>query len=288
MSDISVFNDDKSIREENGLKFYNIPANYPLFKASKMLDNYGSMTLESGRFYFFGLKNMHPEYIENYEKEYGIIFEFITTQPLKLLALDDPDTVDILYENTDNSNIKYILDNNYGHTSGIRKTVSDKDRELSQYLCEQGYDGYAIKTMPTEGGGTFHTEFMICNATSKTRMIGKITSDEHVGHILQDAKMKKLEEERESARKRAREEKLSKRSVNENKGIFSLSRLNFSDYDYSGINSDLGVKPRRLFGGRNRTHKQKNNKSKSKKQNQKRQRKTRTEKKRKLPKKDRQ
>jgi len=264
---------------EDGLKFYTIPADYPLFKASKMLDNYGSMTLESGRFYFFGLKKMHPEYIENYETEYGIIFEFITTQPLKLLALDDPDTVDILYENTDNSNIRYILDNNYGHADGIRKTVSDKDRELSQYLCEQGYDGYAIKTMPTEGGGTFHTEFMICNATSKTEMIGRITSDENVRFILQDAKMKKLDEEREAARKRAREEKLSNRPVKN----FSFGRLTFGDDD---SDDDYDHNPKKS-GGRNRTRtrKQNNKKSKSKKQKkQKQYRKTRKEKKRKLQK----
>jgi len=146
---------------EDGIKFYNIPVGYPLFKASKMLDAHNSMSLENGRFYFFGLKKMDAGYIEEYEKEYGIIFEFITTQPLKLIAMDDPDTVNILYENAnDMDDIQKILDKNYGHDDGIRKTESDADRTLSQYLCDQRYDGYAIKTMPTEGGGTFHTEFM--------------------------------------------------------------------------------------------------------------------------------
>lgn len=257
-SDISVFD---NFVIENGMKFYMIPVGYPLFKASKMLDSRGSMSLENGRFYFFGLKNMGDGYIEQYEKIYGIIFDFITTQPLKLIAMDDPNTVNTLYENARGMyDIQNILDKNYGYRTGKRDSVSDKDRMLSQYLCDQGYDGYAIKTMQKDDGGTFHTEFMICNATSKTRMNGRITSDEHVGHILHAAKIKELEEKLEEERKRKREEERHKRMpqpADKTKTVFSFARNLFGNENESDDDdmNDVSIK-RKLFGGRRRTNKQ--------------------------------
>lgn len=193
---------DNFVINADQLKYYTIPAEYPLFKASKA-DRAG-MSLKPDRFYFFGVKNMDPGYIDEYEDIYGIIYEFKTTQPLKLLALDDRDTVNKLYEDDDiNYKIQDILDDNYGHMNGIRDSQSDKDRELSQYLCNKGYDGYAIEFMLTDTG-VFHSEFMICNASSKVEYVGRITSDEHVEHILEDARLKRLDQEREDARKAAR------------------------------------------------------------------------------------
>ena len=45
--------------EKNGYNYYVVPKGYPLFKASKEFNNPNniSLNLESGRPYFFGLKN---------------------------------------------------------------------------------------------------------------------------------------------------------------------------------------------------------------------------------------
>ena len=74
--------------QENGIYYYIIPKNYPLFKATNNYDiNTGGLFLTPNRFYFFGAKDENPEYIESYEEIYGIIFEFVTTREYKLLAI---------------------------------------------------------------------------------------------------------------------------------------------------------------------------------------------------------
>lgn len=86
MSDLSVF--QRPIIE-NGMKFYLFPEGYPLFKARKATE---PTAFRHGIPSFFGIKHMSPEYIESYEEQYGIIFEYITTRPYKLVALDDRST----------------------------------------------------------------------------------------------------------------------------------------------------------------------------------------------------
>ena len=153
-------------------------------------------------FYFFGVKNETPEYIESYEKEYGIIFEFITTRPYKLLALDKKETLEKLYQNA-SEEIRRILDNNYGYTNGLRNSESNSDRKLSEYICRQGYHGYAIKDMATDFDGSFHPEFMFCDI-SGINYVKKVTSDVRVNEILEREKektfSKKLKEERRNKR----------------------------------------------------------------------------------------
>jgi hypothetical protein len=208
MSDMSVFY-NKHV--EDGLSYYIFPAGYPLFKALKSFRNAKDLilVLNSGTPYFFGLKNMDANYIESYEEEYGIIFEYETTQELKLLALDDKHTQKKLYASAP-PNIKTILEENYGYFSGIRNSVADKDRELSNYLCREGYQGYAIHTMKTDFEGTFHPELLICNAVDYVRVIdngdnGLITTHDKAKIIIADQLQKdiskRLEEDRRKKRK---------------------------------------------------------------------------------------
>ena len=98
---------------------------------------------------------MNPEYIESYEDEYGVIFEFVTMREYRLIALDDKQTQTTLYQNAP-ANIKRILENNYGYHNDLRNSVSGPDREISQYICSLGYDGYGIHDMRTDNmGGIF-------------------------------------------------------------------------------------------------------------------------------------
>jgi hypothetical protein len=129
--------------------------------------------------YFFGLKKTDPNYIESYEDEYGVIFEFETMRPYKLIALDDHLSQTTLY-NKAPSNIKEILVNNYGFNNGLRKSESEPDREISAYICSQGYDGYAIYDMKTDNiGGKFHAELMVCDA-SGIHFVKQVTPDKRV------------------------------------------------------------------------------------------------------------
>jgi hypothetical protein len=176
---------------ENGIVYYIIPNNYPLFKATKTYDvASGGLHLSPEGFYFFGVKDENPVYIESYEEEYGVIFEFVTTHPYKLLALDKKETQTKLYENAP-IEIKQILEDNYGYINGLRYSDSNSDRKLSEYICRQGYQGYGIKHMQTSFEGSFHPEFMFCDING-IDYVKKVTSDQRVNEILQSEKEKKI------------------------------------------------------------------------------------------------
>jgi hypothetical protein len=171
-----------SLTIEDGMAYYIIRTGCPLFKATKSSD---TLVLRPGRLSFFGVYNMDPAYIESYENEYGIIFAFETIRPYKLLALDHPATKMELY-NRAPENIQRILRKNYGYNtmSGTRDSELNSDLALSQYLCDQGYQGYAINTMQTDTG-EFHPEFMICNVDGM-RPLGRITNDPRkIANILE-------------------------------------------------------------------------------------------------------
>lgn len=200
MADTSIFN---NITEENGINYYTIPMGYPVWKAHKTLNLGNTLILEPNRPYFFGLKNMNPEYIESYEDEYGVIFEFVTMREYRLISLDDKQTQTTLYQNAP-ANIKRILENNYGYHNNLRNSVSGPDREISQYICSLGYDGYAIHDMKTDNmGGIFHDELMICDA-SDLEYVGKVTPDSRVQNIKERGRLEEMGKEMEEARKRGR------------------------------------------------------------------------------------
>ena len=189
-----------TITTEDGYEYYTIPKGYPLYKASR--NSKTSRDFNPERFYFFGVKNENPEYIESFENEYGIIFEFKTGRPYKLLAMDKPTTRARLYDLAP-PKIKTILDNNYGHRNGIRDSIGEKDSEFSKYICSKGFDGYAIHTMETPTGGRFHSEFMICNTTSM-KMVKRVTTDKVANEILLNKKLKEYvpkKKERPTTRK---------------------------------------------------------------------------------------
>jgi hypothetical protein len=175
-----------TITTEDGYEYYTIPEGYPLYKASR--NSKTPRDFKPERFYFFGVKNENPEYIESFEKEYGIIFEFKTGRPYKLLAMDKPATRARLYDLAP-PEIKTILDDNYGRKNGIRYSIGEKDSEFSNYICLLGFDGYAIHTMETPTGGRFHSEFMICNTTSM-EMVKRVTTDKVADEILLNQKLK--------------------------------------------------------------------------------------------------
>ena len=170
-----------TIIDVDGMAYYIIRPGCPLFKATKRSD---ALDLRRGRLSFFGVHNMDPAYIESYENEYGIIFAFETTRPYKLLALDHPATKMALYYRVP-KNIKDILRRNYGYDTmtGSRDSELNSDLTLSQYLCDEGYEGYATNFMQTDTG-EFHPEFMICHVDGM-RLLGRITNDPtKIGNIL--------------------------------------------------------------------------------------------------------
>ena len=226
MSDLSVF-DNKVL--EDGLIYYVFPIGYPLFKANRTLSKGSTIVLRPNRPYFFGLKNMNDEYIESFEDEYGVIFEFVLTREYKLLALDDKRTQTILY-NSSPEIIKTILENNFGYISGYRNSVSEPDRIISEYLCSNGYQGYAIQNMITDSTQRlFHDELMICN-TDGLQYVRQVTPQTRVQGILESWMLKSLSRNMKQNRKK-RSQIIN---LSEDNDFKPPGRLKFDDFEESG------------------------------------------------------
>lgn len=104
------------------------------------------------------------------------------------MALDNKYTQTKIYESAP-ENIQTILEMNYGYKNGLRNSDYEPDRILAEYICKEGYDGYAIKNMATDFGGSFHPEFMFCDIKG-INYVKKVTSDERVNQILESEKQK--------------------------------------------------------------------------------------------------
>lgn len=246
---------------EDGMAYYIIRPGCPLFKATT---NSATLDLSRGRLSFFGVYNMDPDYIASYENEYGIIFAFETIRPYKLLALDHPATKMVLYNRVP-ENIKQILRRNYGYNtiSGSRDSELNSDIALSQYLCDQGYQGYATNFIQTDTG-EFHPEFMICNVDGM-RPLGRITNDPiKIANILRRGEIDQVSRDLKVSRKSKQRKESPSVAISPPRtfaptNLFASydspprapSRLTFGDIGEDNDNKE-NTPPRinkRLFGG---------------------------------------
>jgi hypothetical protein len=166
----------------DNMYYYFIPEGFPIFRGDTSIDANSFYFLANTPFFF----GTNVEEVETY----GIVFEFKTTQEYKLLAIDNFETLQMLYKKAaDYPDIQQILKRNYGYDiSGIkiRDSIAEKDITLSKWLCEKGYFGYAINKMKTELG-IFHQEIMICNAET-VQLVKQITTDKKKIQKLVDKK----------------------------------------------------------------------------------------------------
>ena len=145
---------------EDSITYYIIPKGTFLYHGSNNI--YSPEQLDKERHTFFALTN---EYANKYAKKTGNVLRFKVSTELKLVAMDKPNKK--LYDKAsiEAINIKKIMDENYGfNNKHKRKSIPDKDNELSEYLCKKGYDGYAANHMK---GTTFDEdldpELIICD-----------------------------------------------------------------------------------------------------------------------------
>lgn len=95
--------------------------------------------------------------------QYGFPHEYSVHSPIHLLALDNDENKNTLREHFgDRLDILRILKNQYGN---VRNSSTKEDTLFSEFLCENGFQGYMTlqhKT-PTDFGGSFHTEIVLCS-----------------------------------------------------------------------------------------------------------------------------
>ena len=144
---------------EDDITYYIIPKGTVLYHGSNNILR--PEQLQQKRHTFFALTN---EYASKYAKETGNVFKFETNKELRLIAIDKLN--DTLYSNASDE-IKKILYENYGFNNyHKRKSMQDKDKTLSMYLCKKGYAGYAanhMKGVSKFGDDDLDPEVIICD-----------------------------------------------------------------------------------------------------------------------------
>ena len=107
----------------------------------------------------FALTN---EYANKYANETGNVLVFQPIEELKLVAMDKDN--EQIYRNAP-KNIKKIMDDQYGfHNNHKRKSDPIEDNDISKYLCDSKYEGYAADKM--KGVSSFDdldAELIICD-----------------------------------------------------------------------------------------------------------------------------
>jgi hypothetical protein len=230
----------------DNMYYYFIPQGFPIFR--------GDTSIDANSFYF--LANTPFFFGTNVEEveQYGIVFEFKTTQEYKLLAIDNFETLQMLYNKASSyPNIQQILKINYGYDiSGIkiRDSIAEKDITLSKWLCEQGYFGYAINKMKTELG-IFHQEIMICSAET-VQLVKQITTDQKkIQKLVDKKKMVDMGKTMDMKRKKRSQDN----QVPFNYNIPSIPNYNSPPTTPKKINFGFGGKRRKTKKTRRKTKK---------------------------------
>ena len=240
-------------REINGINMYIIPSGTILYRGDSNFTDINHPDLLKGDYKFL---TPDPEYAD----KYGIVFEFKTNKELQLVALDDISKEFFVNAPED---IQDILEDNYGYTSHKRDSVEEKDKKISQYICDQGYQGYAANTMESKGfDDDLDAEVIICHAEQYLERIKRVTEENRIQSKQDELKMRKSERDRVGPSKKPR------RDIENRPKPPSMGSLFGDDEE-----DDDDFKPRSLFGGK--TKKTKKSKKQSKKK------KTKTQKKRK-------
>jgi hypothetical protein len=187
-----------SIVEEAGCFFYILPAGTSLFRGDTNFDQDKDKKLKQGPIFFA----IDPVYAETY----GIASEFKVTEDIKVVALDK--SLDYLYNHIRNEKIKKILEKNYGYNpanpkdiNGKRSSDNKSDTALVNHLCSLDFEGYGANNMKTDFGGVFSPEIVLCDS-SKVRFIGRVTTDDKLEKILEKNKLRNVEKNRITRKKR--------------------------------------------------------------------------------------
>jgi hypothetical protein len=252
-------NDFFEKREVDRINMYIIPAGTTLYRGDSNFTDITHPELLKGDYKFFT-----PD--AEYADKYGIVFEFKTKNELRLVAMDD---ISEQFFTDAPKEIQDILEDNYGYSSNKRDSVEEKDYKVSQYVCKQGYQGYAANTMESKGfDDALNAEIIICNAEEHLERIQRTTHENKIQSKRDELHMRRTERDRVGPRKKA------KRDTDDRVKPPSMGNL-FGD-DEDDEDDDSFVRGS-LFGGKTK----KSTKTKKSKKKQTKKKKAKTQKKRK-------
>ncbi len=228
---------DKTERDSNGYKYYIIPKGSIIYRGDSQLylENRKTDFIRGQQLFYYDPKQKNPLFFGKefgVASKYGIVFEFEVTNEYKLLAIDDHETIQNLYNRVSgNQRLRDVLDFNYGRETGIRLTDMDDDKVLCKWLCDNGFEGYAANQMPSTKEGTImiHRELMICDPTN-LEFIKVYTQGKDVENLLYEHKMRKI----------STEQRKSRSDMKKNKSPYSIFNK-FRQDDSDNDNHDMDV-----------------------------------------------
>jgi hypothetical protein len=148
----------EAIKDKKGIYVYKVAKGVVVFRGDSSVKRRATYELND-RITFFGLDK------ENVEHNYGITFEFVVQKPITLIAIDR-NNGNPAFLNRVPDKVQRILNINYGYGGSMnRNSTPRSDNKLSEFIRDNlnEYDGYGCNEMPTDSGGIFHSEIMVCH-----------------------------------------------------------------------------------------------------------------------------
>ena len=168
---ICIFTTIPANPSTNEITYYKIPKDTILYHGSSKIKEISEFI--PNRHTFFALSE---EYARTYATDIGVVFAYRVLFDFKLVAMDLYN--ERLYE-TAPGNIRQVMNEQYGfHNGNKRKSDTEKDNELCEYLCQYNrsndgsiivpelptYDGYATNKMYGESEiDDLPPELVICD-----------------------------------------------------------------------------------------------------------------------------
>lgn len=237
---------DKTERDINGYKYYIIPTGSIIYRGDTQLylENKNTDFVKGQKIFYFDSNQTNPLFFakeKGVAEKYGIVFEFEVTGEYKLLAIDDHETIQNLYDRVGNNmRLRDVLDFNYGRETGIRLTDMDDDKVLCKWLCENGFEGYAANQMPSTKEGTImiHRELMICDPKN-IEFVKVYKKGINIDDIISEHKLRKISTQQKKSRT---DTKKKKQYTNYNYQNKENDNSDYFGYNYNSFNKSSPTK----------------------------------------------
>jgi hypothetical protein len=153
--------------------FKNIPEGFTLYRGARRSHGY----LTNNQSYFlFGNdgKNITRKNYTGNKKPGSQVYTYVTTRPLKLLNMGNPNNIVKLVQDAKNQErIIRSIKQSFRLENGIvyRFSESEEDLDVAKFICAAGYDGYYAPKLSKGTTGMFHQEIVLCKPRDKIALV---------------------------------------------------------------------------------------------------------------------
>jgi len=168
----------------------------------------GTIVYRGNALEYIGNKDLTDlEYFSNLETAeiYGPVVRYEVKTGLKLLAMDELSNLARLF-NEANSNVQMSLTSSFGYS--LRKprikrdSDYDMDKNVAQFICSKGLDGYAHEPIESNTMKDFHPEIALCSPGRKIKRIENVPYRGNLENAVRENRLHVYAAEERRARKK--------------------------------------------------------------------------------------